>query len=116
MIIGNIKNSLKAAAAGLALPMLVLAAETVDSLLTKVRGWLNTIILLAFIVLTLYFVWGVVGYVRSGGDEKKVVDAKRHMLWGIIGMAVAGAAWGIAQIVWSTLGINPGGVPNVPQF
>ncbi|MEK7162508.1 MAG: hypothetical protein AAB730_01460 [Patescibacteria group bacterium] len=109
------KNSLKAAIAGLALPMLALAA-TVDSLLVKVKGWLNTVIVIAFIILTLYFVWGVVGYVRSGGDEKKVVDAKRHMLWGIIGMAVAGAAWGIAAIIWSTLDVSPGGTPIVPQF
>lgn len=116
MTIGNMKNSLKAAVAGLALPMFALAASTVDSLLADVKRWLNYVLYLAFILLTLYFVWGVVGYVRSGGDEKKVADAKRHMLWGIIGMAVAGAAWGIAQIVWSTLGVNPGGVPSVPQF
>ena len=74
MTIGNMKNSLKAAATGLALPMLVSAA-TVSSLLEDVKGWLNTIIVIAFIILTLYFVWGVVSYVRSGGDEKKVVDA-----------------------------------------
>ena len=120
MTIGNIKNSLKVAASGLGLPMFASAATTagtdVSALLVNVKAWLNYVIYIIFILLTLYFVWGVVGYVRAGGDEKKVADAKRHILWGIIGMIVAGAAWGIAQIIWTSLGVTPGLVPTVPQF
>ncbi len=116
MAIKNLKRVFKAVLAGLGLPMIAAAETTFGDILISIRSWLNYILILAFIVLTLYFVWGVAGYVRAGGDEKKVVEAKRHMIYGIIGMAIAGAIWGIAQIIWASFGITTGTNPIVPSF
>ena len=119
MAIKNLKRVFKAVLAGIGLPMMVAAQETattIDIVLSRVQKWLNWVLILAFIILTLYFAWGVVGYVRAGGDEKKVADAKRHIIYGIIGMAIAGAIWGIAYVIWNSLGITPGGTVPVPSF
>ena len=101
------------ATAEMALPLGVLAQTgQTSTLYIRIKDILNGVIVLAFIILTLYFVWGVVQYVRAGGEEKKTEQGKQHMIWGIIGMAVAAGAWGLVRIVMDFLGV--GGV-NTPQ-
>jgi len=100
------------------LPMAVFAQQNINGLLQLVIQTLNYILVILFILLTLYFVWGIVQYVTSGGDEEKLAKGKQHMLWGIIGMAVAAGAWGIVQIILSYIGVTGAGTVRswIPQF
>jgi hypothetical protein len=68
-------------------------------LLDKVKGLLNQVIVLLFILVTIYFGWGILQYVRSAGDEKAIAQGKKHMIWGIVGMTVMAGAWGIVRII-----------------
>jgi len=94
-----------------ALPMLAMAA-TLDTVLIQIKGWLTTIISLLFILVTLYFIWGIIKYVTAAGDEAKIKQGKQHMIWGIIGMAVMAAAWGIVRVVIDTFGVGGGTIPT----
>lgn len=95
----------------------VAAAQDVDSLLYKIKNTLNTVIMLLFVLVTLYFIWGVVKYVSAAGDEAKLKAGKQHMIWGIIGMAVMAGAWGIVNVVVNYLvGGSGGTTPNIPRF
>ncbi len=77
-------------------------------ILTNIKDTLNFIIGLLFVLVTFYFIWGVVKYVSAAGDETKLKDGKRHMLWGIIGMAVIAGAWGIVRIALDYFGVQSG--------
>lgn len=87
---------------------LLAAAATIDSILAQVKVILNFVIGILFVLVTLYFIWGVIQYVSAAGDEEKLKNGKQHMLWGIIGMVVMAAAWGIVSIVMTTFGVGTG--------
>ncbi|MDD2753170.1 MAG: TrbC/VirB2 family protein [Candidatus Portnoybacteria bacterium] len=72
-----------------------------SALVAKIKDTLNQIIGLLFILVTVYFFWGVAEYVRysASGESAKLEEGKRHMIWGIIGMAVMLGAWGIVQMI-----------------
>lgn len=59
---------------------------------------------LAFVV----FLWGVFQYVKSAGDEAARETGKNHMIWGIVGLFVMGAVWGLVRVVSQTVGIPTG--------
>jgi len=61
----------------------------------------DQIIPVLFLLVTVYFFWGIITYVRAGGDEKAIDTGKKHMLWGIIGMAIMASAWGIVGVISS---------------
>ncbi len=92
-------------------PMMVLAAD-INATLTTITTVLNGVIALLFVLVTLYFIWGVVQYVSAAGEEAKLKSGKEHMIWGIIGMAVMAGAWGIVRIITTTL--LQGSSTNIP--
>lgn len=74
--------------------------KTFEAFLKKIRGTVNGIIGLLFVLATAYFIWGVIQYVMGArGDDEKLEQGKRHMVWGIIGMAIMAGAWGIVEII-----------------
>ena len=65
---------------------------------------LELLVLVAFVV----FVWGVIKYVMAQGDENKLKEGKQVMVYGIIGLTVIVALWGIlALIVFTIFGELP---------
>lgn len=107
------------AVAIMAAPFTVWAQNVQGSTLYRtIVSLLNAAIVIIFILMTLFFVWGVFEYVRAGGDDKKIDQGKKHMIWGIIGMAVAAAAWGLVGWVLNLLGLQGGSTPNglIPTF
>jgi len=59
----------------------------------------DEVIGILFIVATIAFFWGVIRYLASAGDEKAKTDAKRFIMWSIVGLAVMASAWGIANVL-----------------
>lgn len=66
----------------------------------------NTILYIVGIMAVIMLIIGGVKYVISGGDAKKVTDAKNTVLYAIIGLVVAFLAFAIVNFVISAL---PGG-------
>lgn len=58
------------------------------------------------------FMFGIVKFIANGDDETKRKEGRQFMLWGIIGLFVMLAIWGILQVLTSTFGFSFG----VPQF
>jgi len=115
----SLKKILGGSVLGAFLPYVAAAAgvTAVDSLLDRIKGTLNTVITILFVLVTLYFIWGVVKYVSAAGDEAKLKAGKQHMIWGIIGMAVMAGAWGIVNLIVNYLVGSSGGIkPTMPQF
>lgn len=63
----------------------------------------NTILYIVGIVAVVMLIVGGIKYVISGGDSKKVTDAKNTVLYAIIGLVVAFLAFAIVNFVISAL-------------
>ncbi len=72
-------------------------------------GTINIVVVpIIFTLCFLVFIWGVVSYFFLHGDEDtKREEGRQFILWGVIGMVVLFAVWGIVRILLSTLGILP---------
>lgn len=49
-------------------------------------------------------IWGGLRYILSGGDSKKITDAKNTILYAIIGLAIAFLSYAIIRFVLNALG------------
>lgn len=76
-----------------------------------VIGVFNTVVVpIIFTLAFIFFIWGVVNYFFiHGGEDTSREEGRKFILWGIIGMVVLFAVWGIVNILLSTLGIAPNG-------
>jgi len=84
-------------------PFLALAVGyDITSLVEKIRGILNIIIPLLIAIAVVVFLFGVVKYVTSGGSEEKRVEARNTMIWGIVGLFVMVAVWGLVAVLVNT--------------
>ncbi len=104
-------------AIGLALaPSLAFAAD-INSILGVIRNILNTLVPLLIGIAVVVFLWGVIKYITAGGDEEKRKEARNMMMYGIIGLFVMVAVWGLVAVLGNTLGVQPGGTaPGVPTL
>jgi hypothetical protein len=64
---------------------------------------LNPIITLLFALALLFFIWGVVEFVRGADNEKIRAEGRSRMLWGLIGMLVMISVFAIVEIIQNTI-------------
>ena len=68
----------------------------------------NTILLVVGLISVIMLVYGGLRYILSGGDSKKVTDAKNTILYAIIGLIISLLAYAIVHFVLNSVV----GVPN----
>lgn len=87
-----------------------MTGTTFAQFVTGIIGIINIVIVpIIFALAFLAFIWGVVKYffINNGGDEGKIAEGRKFVMWGIIGMVVIFSVWGLVNILLSTLGIMP---------
>jgi succinate dehydrogenase/fumarate reductase cytochrome b subunit len=67
---------------------------------------INPLISLLFALAVVYFLYGVLGFFMNQENEEKKTEGKRHMLWGIIGIAIMLGVWTILGVLVNTLGVS----------
>ena len=67
----------------------------------------NTILYIVGVVAVIMLIIGGVKYLISGGDSKKVTDAKNTVLYAIIGLVIALLSFAIVNFVISSLPSGP---------
>ena len=60
---------------------------------------LNPFIYLLFAIALLVFIWGVVRFISQGGDEDARTIAKRHILYGLLGMFIMISAFSLVRLI-----------------
>ena len=96
----------------IALPLVALAnpangnSSIKDFLEGTLTDIINTTIRFLLAVATLIFVGSVVYYISLGGDSEKLADAKRFIIFAIIGLVLIIVVWGLVNIVIDSLNIN----------
>jgi len=74
---------------------------------------LNPIILLLFALSFVYFVYGIVKFLRSDADDKGTnrTEARSSILWGLVGMLIMFSVYGIIKFVLASFGIENADIP-----
>lgn len=75
----------------------------------------STILYIVGIIAVIMLIWGGIRYVVSGGDAKKVTDAKNTVLYAIIGLIVAFLAFAIVNFVINALPSDKKEDQNQPE-
>lgn len=96
-------------------PAIVMAAD-VQSIMQDISDIVKTIIPILMLVAFVVFLWGVVKFIFAGGDENKRKDAKNYIIYGLIGLFVMVAVWGIVEVVLNTFGVEGGGTIELPTI
>ena len=63
----------------------------------------NTILLVVGLISVIMLVYGGLRYILSGGDSKKVTDAKNTILYAIIGLIISLLAFAIVNFVLTSV-------------
>ena len=63
----------------------------------------KTIVTIAVVIAVVAIVWGGVTYIISVGDDKKLADAKKTIMYAAIGLVVIGLAGVIVNVVVNLL-------------
>ncbi len=67
---------------------------------------INPLITLIALAAFLYFLWGLAMFIRAGTEGGTMKEeGKKHMLWGIIGLAIIFGARAILALIARTVGL-----------
>ena len=75
----------------------------INGVFTKIT---NTVLYAVGIISVVMLIYGGLRYVISGGDSKKVTDAKNTIMYAIIGLIISILAYAIVNFVISAIGGN----------
>jgi len=89
------------------------ATLTLDSALDKIDTIFGAIVPILLTLALIYFMWGLVKYIMSAGDEKARGDGKYMMIWGIIALFVMVSVWGLVASLQGIVGVDSQSAPNV---
>jgi uncharacterized membrane protein YidH (DUF202 family) len=85
---------------------------TFSSIINNIIVFLGNLILLIIAVAVLIFFYGLVGYITNSGDESKRKESTQYIIYGIFGIFVMVAVWGLVALLAGFIGESIG----VPQI
>ena len=65
----------------------------------------NTILFAVGLISVVMLIFGGIRYVISGGDQKKVTDAKNTILYAIIGLIISILSFAIVNFILNSIGV-----------
>ena len=81
----------------------------ISAFLNKINQFiLNPLILLAFAIAFLVFFWGIFQFIASQTTDAGRDEGKRKIFWGLFGMFIMFAAYGLIRLILGTFGISAG--------
>jgi bacteriorhodopsin len=95
---------------------LIVAAQDLEGVVRTAKNIVDAVVPLFMVLAVAVFLWGIVKYITAGGNPEKEKSARGFIVYGLIGIFVLVAFWGIIQIVANTFGIQPGASPQFPDI
>ena len=103
-------------------PVGVVFAQTNTNLFDvtdTIGALINTATTILVSIAVLILIYGIISYVIAGGDEEKQTKARSTIIYGVIGLFVIIAMWGLANILKNTFGtgdnqVKKSDIPCVP--
>lgn len=66
----------------------------------------NPIIYLLIGLAVIYFLWGVLVFIRNAENPEKRSEGASHILWGIVGIAIMFSVFALVHVIENTIGPN----------
>ena len=89
------------------------AYASIDSFIASVNSHiLNPLIYLLFAVAMVVFLYGVVIFIANQSNETERATGQKHMLWGIVGLAIMFCVWAFINIIVNTFGLDDDVTPD----
>lgn len=89
------------------------AEASITTLMLSVnRVIINPLIYFLFALAVVYFVYGLAKYLLSPDNEEIRKNSKQQMLWGVFGMFIMIAVFGIMNMIITTIGVKGINVQN----
>ena len=101
------------------LPTTFARAQSIEDIVDTITAILRRVLPALFLIATIVFIWGVIIYITAGGSEDKSKKGKTYILWGLIGLTVMVAVWGIVLAITNTFNltnVRAPGIPDIPGF
>lgn len=74
-----------------------------DNFLQKLAdNILNPIISLLFAAALVYFIFGVVKFIRNASDPGERATGAKHIMWGLVGLVIMMGVYGILNMLLNT--------------
>lgn len=81
------------------------AEASIGTLMSSIeRVIINPIIFLLFALALVIFLYGIVQYLMNPDSEEIRKTSKSHMMWGVVGLFIMVAVFGIMRIILNTVG------------
>lgn len=98
------------------LPLISIAGNLNDNL-KLIHGLAQTLIIILLAFAVLFFVFGILKYIRYGDNEEKRTEGKNFMVWGIISIFVIVSMWGLVNVLYKSFALDPipPNLPNLPS-
>lgn len=65
---------------------------------------IQPIIVLLFAVAIGYFLFGLMVFIKNPDNEESHEAGKKHMIWGVVGMAIMFGVYGLLNLINETVG------------
>ncbi|MBI2610199.1 hypothetical protein HYW53_03410 [Candidatus Giovannonibacteria bacterium] len=76
-------------------------AQTFKGAADNITNALESVIPILFLIATIVFLWGVVLYITAAGSEDKNKKGHKYIIWGLVGLFVMVAVWGLVRLITS---------------
>ena len=86
---------------------------TIEKVLPVLSANLTRALVFFMLAATVVFLGGILKYITAGGDESETENARRFIIYGIIGLAVMIGVWGFVAVVIDFI-FNTETIPNIP--
>lgn len=83
------------------------AEEIVETIVLNV---ISLFFLVGGIGTVVYFIWGAVDWILSGGDKEKIAGARKKMTHALVGLALLSLSFVIINWIGLIVGFNPLGI------
>lgn len=81
-----------------------------------VIGILDQVVILLIALAVVFFIYGIVKFIKSADEEEGREKGKNIMFYGIIGLFVMVSVWGIVNILINTFELDTFPFVDVPYF
>jgi len=109
-----------AAGASFLLPAIAFAQgfDFVFNILDSIQRFVQVATPIVIGLAMLFFLYGLMKFVLSAGDEEKKKEGQQIMIWGIVALFIMVSVWGLVNLLGDETGIDQGGsveIPEVPE-
>lgn len=77
---------------------------------------INLVFLTAIILAVIVIMYSGIQWTLSGGDTQKIADARKRLMFAVLGLVVAGLSFFIVNTITAVLGGQPGNFFNPSQL